>query len=92
MITLNEVKDTIKDGDKETVIIMLEALKDALLVSDELMVEITAPETLAEMHKLLVEHMSVNQKLMRLKNRVPNRRRRAILFTQAMINGVNYLK
>lgn len=92
MTTLNEIKDVIATKDKEAVLALLTEVKLETESNNDLMAELTTPEPLNELHDCLVEHLGVNPKLMKLRARVPNRRHRAVLYVQAMINGVNYLK
>ena len=40
------------------------------------------------MHELLVEHLAVPQKVMRVKDRSEHRQRRAYMFVEAMEHGV----
>ena len=89
---IDKLKESILSKDKKAVLESLEQLREEIIVNDDTMSLITAPASITELHEMLVEHLSVNQRLMQLKNRVPNRKKRAMLFVQTMINGVNYLK
>jgi len=78
-----------KEGAKNALSLILEQL-----VTDEaLAMEITTPVTITSLHTKLIESLGVNPRLLRVNGKaIVNRRRRALMFTQAMLNGVNYLK
>lgn len=86
---IDVLKQLILKNEKQPVIEYMEALKSECLTTVELSNTVTTPVVITELHKMLVEHMGVNQRAMQLRNRVPNTTRRAMLFLQAMINGVN---
>lgn len=87
-----KVKEAILTEDRELVITALTELQKEVLVNNETAIELTTPVCITELHEMLVEHLGVNQRLMRLRARVPQYKKRAHLFAQAMINGVNYLQ
>lgn len=89
-IIIDELKDLILKKDKAEVLSCLEKIQNVVLDDDDLSGEITTPAVLTELHTLLIQHMDVAPKNMRLRNRIPNRKRRAFLFVQAMKNGVTY--
>lgn len=91
-IEIDKVKNAIVSQDRELVIEALLNLQAEVLITTDVAVELTQPVCITELHEMLVEHLGVNQRLMRLRTRQPNLKRRAHLFAQAMINGVNYLK
>lgn len=86
---IDVLKQLILKNEKQPVIEYMEALKSECLTTVELSNTVTTPVVITELHKMLVEHMGVNQRAMQLRNRIPNTTRRAMLFLQAMINGVN---
>lgn len=86
---IDALKQLILKNEKQPVVEYMEVLKNECLTTVELANTVTTPVVITELHKMLVEHMGVNQRAMQLKNRVPNTTRRATLFLQAMINGVN---
>lgn len=88
-LKIEDLKQGIKSGNKDQVITMMETFKQECLTSEQLHILITMPVVITELHQLLVQHMDVHPKTMQLRKRVQNTRRRAILFLQAMINGVN---
>ena len=92
MTIIDELKAAIIAADKQLVLSKLEELKNLMLADDELSMVIVQPATITELHTLLIEHMGVNPRAMRLNVRVPSLRKRAFLFVQTMTNGVNYLQ
>lgn len=88
-----QLKETIKAGSKDTVLAMLGHMKEDCLVMEnvELVQEVTSPAIIAELHELLIEHLGANNRNMLVKGRVPNIRKRAYCFVQAMENGVKRL-
>lgn len=71
---------------KDSLQLMLESIqqKDMSLIQ-----EVTQPVVITELHTKLIETFGVNRRAMMLKNRVPTRDRRAMLFVRAMQNGLN---
>lgn len=61
--------------------------RDAEAVKD-----VTEPSVISSLHRLLVDTFGVPPRAMFLKTRVPNRIRRAILFVQAMQNGMKKIQ
>lgn len=91
-MNIQTVKDAILSKDVDATKVALSGLKEAIEKGDDnLALELTVPAVITELHQMLVEHLGVNQRLMQLRVKVPHRRKRAILFSQAMLNGVNYL-
>jgi len=84
------LKETIIAGNKDDVLNMLVQMKeDCLDVNNaELVTNVTSPAIIAELHELLIEHLGANNRNMLVKGRVPNIRKRAYCFVQAMENGV----
>ena len=81
------LKEVIEKGSKNQTLMVLDNLIENL---DEFLArEITDPATITELHELLIEHLDVQPRAMKLKNRVPLRPRRALLFLQAMRNAVD---
>jgi hypothetical protein len=81
------LKEVIEKGSKNQTLMVLDNLIETL---DEFLArEITEPAVITELHEMLIEHLGVQPRAMKLKNRVPARMRRALLFLQAMRNAVN---
>jgi hypothetical protein len=81
------LKEVIEKGSKNQTLLVLDNLIETL---DEFLArEITEPSVITELHAMLIEHLDVNPRAMKLKNRVPLRYRRALLFLQAMRNAVS---
>lgn len=81
------LKEVIEKGSKNQTLMVLDNILENL--DDELAREIVDPAVITELHAMLIEHLSVNPQAMKLKNRVPLRMRRAMLFLHAMRNAVN---
>lgn len=95
MMTTNgvdQLKEAILSKDIDQVNEKLSNLYKEIPSNDLLMQIITTPAVITELHVMMVENLGVNQRLMRLNARVAHRRKRALLFVQAMMNGVKYLK
>lgn len=87
-LKIEDLKHFIKKNDVEKVLLIMETMKAECLNSEQLHLLITSPMVITELHRLVEECMGVNKRAMRLKNRVINTRRRAMLFLQAMMNGI----
>ncbi len=81
------LKEVIEKGSKNQTLMVLDNIIENL--DDDLILEIVNPETITELHEMLVEHLGVNPNAMKLKNRVQLRNRRAMLFVKAMRSGVS---
>lgn len=92
MNKFEKLEEAILTKDKEQVIAELLVVQDLVLTDAEAMAQILSPESVGKLHKMLEDNMGVNPRTMQLRARVPSRRKRAYLFVQVMINGVNYLK
>jgi hypothetical protein len=94
MTTSIEILEThILSGDRESVKSTLSAILEQLVTDESLAMEITTPAAITSLHTKLIESLGVNPRLLRVNGKaIINRRRRALMFTQAMLNGVNYLK
>ena len=84
---LDILKEVIRKGSKNQTLMVLDNMLEHL--DDELIREIVEPSVITELHALLIEHLEVNPRGIKLKQRVPLRNRRARLFLQAMRNGVS---
>lgn len=89
---ISDLIDSIKSNNKQKTVEILNDLKDRVLIDESLAIEIILPETITNLHKLLIDHMSVHPRAMMLRVRIANKKRRANVFLQAMINGVNLSK
>lgn len=86
---IEELHAAITEGNKEKVVSVLEEILVALQNRDvELAVVLIHPPVITELHTRLVDVFAVPRRAMMLRNRVPGRDRRAMLFTQAMLNGM----
>jgi hypothetical protein len=86
---IEDLKSLIKANNKSAVLSLMEMYQKECLGGGDMALIITHPPVITELHQLLVEHMKVHPKAMMLKRRIENRKKRAYLFMQAMINGVN---
>jgi len=88
-----QLKEAILAGNKDNVLTMLVQMKEDCLVIEnvELVQDVTSPAIISELHGLLIEHLGANNRNMLVKGRVPNIRKRAYCFVQAMENGVKRL-
>lgn len=84
---LDILKEVIIKGSKNQTLMVLDNMLEHL--DDDLIKEIVEPSVITELHALLIEHLEVNPRAIKLKQRVPLRNRRARLFLQAMRNGVS---
>lgn len=92
-MSIDSLESLIKAKDKEGVKAFLVSLLEELKTNNDLALEITTPVVITKLHASLIEDLGVNPRLMKVNGKaIPNRTRRAMLFTQAMLNGVNYLK
>lgn len=85
---IENLKEAILSKDQAAVLESLAELKVALNGNTALVDQITSPPVITELHNMLVEHLGVHPRAMMLRARVPGRVRRAVLFVQAMENGV----
>ena len=81
------LKEVIEKGSKSQTLMVLDNMMEHL--DDDLARSVVDPEIITNLHQMLIEHLGVNPKAMKLKSRVPTRMRRAMLFLRAMRNGVN---
>ena len=85
---IDDLRFAIMDEDNEDTIEYLNELLEKVLMGDEgLMVAITTPSVITDLHNLLQEHLKVPQKLLMIKTRTSSRKKRAVLFISSMING-----
>jgi glycerophosphoryl diester phosphodiesterase len=90
MVALVEkLKEDILVGAEET-LATLEEIEANVTRDIELLNEILSPPVITELHEMLVDHLKVNQRQMRLRRRVPVAKTRALLFVKAMIVGVKH--
>ena len=86
----DELKDAIRNQDKEGVARMLTETHDKIAAGDADVINgIVTPSEITELHNLLTEHLGVHPKTMMVKGRITTRGRRASLFCRAMLNGVS---
>ena len=86
--TISLLRGQILQSNATEVLSLLGNLREELNNNSALVQELTTPAVISELHRLLVEHLKVDPRAMMLKTRVPGRVRRAVLFVQAMENGV----
>lgn len=88
-VRIEKLKDLIKANDKDATLKLMQEYQAECLGDGDLFLIVTFPPVITELHKLLIDHMGVHPKAMMLKRRIENRKKRAYLFMQAMMNGVN---
>ena len=88
-LIIDQLKDFIKSDDKDSTLKLMAEMQQDCLGEGDLFLVVTHPPVITELHRLLIDHMGVHPKAMMLKRRIDNRKKRAYLFMQAMINGVN---
>lgn len=89
---LESLKNTIKSGSQANTLTELTMLRDTCLDDEDLANAVTVPSEITELHQLLIDHLNVIPRTMQLRNRIPNRKRRAYLFFQSMMNGVTLVR
>lgn len=90
--TIDTLKDAILSKNKDLVISELSSIKSQIENNTgDLAQLIVSPAVITELHNMLIDNLGVVRRTMQLRARVPHPHRRALLFVQAMINGVNYL-
>jgi hypothetical protein len=82
------LENAIEDGDAERTLMLVGELKKSLATTPEAVRWVTEPNNLTALHDMLVEHLDVPQKVMRVKERSENRARRAHMFVEAMEHGI----
>lgn len=87
---LHELNNAIKGRDSSEILKSLYEVKEASLTDERLYKELTAPPVIQELYDGLINGLGIPAKILRLRKRIPNRKGRAQLFLQVMINGVNY--
>ena len=89
MEIINSLKDAIKDKNKDEILSLFSEIEEQVKADVDLIGYITEPAVIHELHELLRENFEIHQKMLMLRNRVPSRSRRAILFVQVMKNAVS---
>jgi len=84
---LDILREVIRKGSKNQTLMVLDSIIDT--IDEDMAKLIVDPSVISELHELLVEHLGVNPRAMKLKGRVALRMRRAMLFLRAMRNGVS---
>lgn len=84
----NMLIESIRNKDAEKAYLLIEELKKKVKNDPEVVKWIVDPSTLKKIHSELVEHLDVPLKAMLIKNRVPHRQRRAVLFVEGISNGL----
>lgn len=79
---------SILSKDAQATVQALEKLLNTVKSDSEAVKEITEPAVISSLHQQLIAAFDVPPRSMLLKARVPARVRRAILFVQAMQNGM----
>jgi hypothetical protein len=90
--TVESLKRAITSGDKSATLKRLDEITDLIPMTPDLVIEMITPSVITELHELLIKHLEINPRLMMLRHRVPAQARRALMFVQAMRNGVNLTK
>ena len=84
----NMLFESIRNKDAEKTYLLIEELKNKVKKDPEVVKWIVDPATLKKIHTELVEYLDVPLKAMLIKNRVPHRQRRAVLFVEGISNGL----
>ena len=87
LVLFDDFNVAIKNQDPKETLNVLNQIKDHLHLPNVIL-HVTTPHVITDMHKKLIDTFEVPPRGIQLKNRVPHRGRRAHLFVQAMINGV----
>ena len=86
---IEKLKADILDNNAEAVLEDLEQLEAESRSNAEVMKAILSPPVITEIHKMLVEHLGVNQRFMQIRRGNHTPKSRAVLFIMAMKVGVN---
>lgn len=89
---LETLKENIKAKDKKACLETLNTMEGQLADDKELVDQIILPANINELYTMLIEVMGVKKRAIQLKNRIPNKGKRAFMFIQAMKNGLNKLE
>lgn len=87
-IYIKHVIECIESGDPNKAHNALIELGDLLLKDKSVAVMLASPPMITEVHKKLMEHLAIPDRLLLLRNRVPNVHRRAVMFNAIMIAAV----
>lgn len=80
--------EAIEAKDKQKTLLLIVQLKEAVKTDPAACKWVTEPLNLKEVHNSLIENLNVDPKAMRVKERITHRQRRALLFVQAIENGI----
>lgn len=87
---IQSLLDALENRDLAEAKASLQLMLDSAQQKDMALIqEVTQPVVITELHTKLIETFGVDRRAMMLKNRVPGRDRRALLFVRAMQNGLN---
>lgn len=90
-VALNELANAINDKNITETKVALATLHDMALSNAALVKWIIVPANITDLHKRLIESLDVAPRMMQLRKRIPQYRKRAVFFVKAMQNGVNRL-
>lgn len=84
----NNVIQAIETGNPKTAYAALVELGETLLKDKNVAYMIASPPVITEMHKKLMEHLEIPDRLLLLRNRVPSVHRRAVMFNAIMVAAI----
>ena len=88
-VLIENLIEKIETGDSEKTLEAMDLIVDAVATDTDLAAELTDPTIITNLHKLLIEHLSVIPRAMQLNRRFPNQVTRAVMFSRAMRNGIS---
>lgn len=87
-VLLENFKEKVIEGNAEKALAAIDLVIAKITTDAEMASEILQPVIITELHQLLIDHLSVPPKSMKLTRRFPNNKTRALMFSKAMRNGV----
>jgi len=82
------LEDAVHEHDRLKTLALVLELKEIIKTDPVAVKWITEPANIKHIHEMLVDNLDVPAASMLVKNRVPHRQRRALLFVEGIINGV----
>lgn len=87
-VLLENFKEKVIEGNAEKALAAIDLVIEKITTDAEMASEILQPVIITELHQLLIDHLSVPPKSMKLTRRFPNNKTRALMFSKAMRNGI----
>ena len=88
---LSILVDSIKDGNKDITLLIMEDLLDEAATNKIITDWMVVPSNITELHNLLIENLNVNPRGLKVRTRNQPRHMRGIGFIRAMLNGLHKL-